>query len=144
MINAAAIIWYIATIVRVILVFWSFLDRKTFIYILPTTYMINLTQTVIVQKLSERELLIQLVIIAILIPPLLLTQLRYTQVVSLSFNVLIYGIVTPLFKGLSLETTVPGLLASIFSALFLIIFEKKIVMNIWNKLKRSLANDELL
>ena len=121
------------------------IKRSAYRLLLPVTQLIHLTYIVIMSDVFEKHQYeaLDYFIITVLAPIVLFSTLRFSMIITVANNSLIFCIVRPLMRGTSAVSLIVGFCTCLISALSLIMFEKAIIGQIWRKLKMSLANEEL-
>ena len=121
------------------------IKRSAYRLLLPVTQLIHLTYIVIMSDVFEKHQYeaLDYFIITVLAPIVLFSTLRFSMIITVANNSLIFCIVRPLMRGTSAVSLIVGFCTCLISALSLIMFEKAIIGQIWRKLKMSQANEEL-
>ena len=82
-------------------------------------------------------------IITVIVPLVLFSTLRYSLIITVATNSVIFCVLRPLIKGTTTFSVFIGFCTCLVSAILLIVYDKALTSNLWSKLKMSLANDEL-
>ena len=141
--EAFATIYAISQITRFIILFVCTVDRRAYRLLLPVTQLIHLTHTVIFSGHENGDEGIQYLIITMIVPLVLFSTLRYSLIITVATNSVIFCVLRPLIKGADTFSVFIGFCTCLLSAILLILYDKAITSNLWSKLKMSLANDEL-